>query len=82
MSKKQIDKNFDLAEKLANFLAKNPEKEFRGVSYVVFSAKDKALNKLNQKLLESLKKQGKKVVKAEETQTPKNSWKFSPVFSS
>ena len=50
MSKKQIEKNFELSEKLAVFLGKNPKKMKaipKDSSFVVFSATDKLLNKIN-----------------------------------
>lgn len=77
MGKKQIEKNFELSEKLANFLAENPKILKKGANFVVFSATDDALNRINSKLLKSLKGQGKKVVKAKETKSQKNPWAFT-----
>lgn len=77
MSKKQIQKNFDLSEKLANFLANNPKRLKSGVNYVVFSESDEALNKINSRIVKALKKRGKKVIKATETGSQKNPWVFA-----
>jgi len=83
MTKKQIvAKNIQLSEKLANFIVKNKQsvkKISASDSYVVFSATDERLNRMNKKLVDTLVRQGKKVVKAEETQDNKNPWKFTPV---
>lgn len=78
----QFIKNLDLSEKLANYIAKNPSevKEFPSdASFVTFSSTDKDLNDANKKLLESLKKEGRNVVKAQETQDKHNPWKFTAV---
>ena len=81
MSKKQIEKNFELSEKLAVFLGDNPKK-VKSVpedsSFVVFSATDKLLNKINEKLIKSLKDQGRIVIKAQETKKSESPWKFTP----
>ncbi len=82
MSKKQqAQKNLNLTVKLTNYLTKHPELNkyvwgASGVSLVLFSATDKNLNKENEKLVEELKEEGKKVVKAEETKNTKEPWKF------
>lgn len=84
MSKKQIQKNIQLSEKLANYLAKNPEevgKTPSDSSFVVFSIGDKNLNRLNGKLVKDLAKQGKSVIKAEETKSLKTPWVFTPCFT-
>jgi len=81
MSKKQIEKNFELSEKLAIFLSKNPKKMKaipKDSSFVVFSATDKLLNKINEKLIESLVKEGRTVIKAQETKKPESPWEFTP----
>ena len=73
-------KNIQLSEKLANFIVsskQNVKKNATGDSYVVFSATDKTLNRMNKRLVDTLLKQGKKVIKAEETQDNKNPWKFT-----
>lgn len=84
MTKKQIlAKNIQLSEKLANFIVKskhNIKKISTGDSYVVFSATDKTLNRMNKRLVDSLVKQGKKVIKAEETEDNKDPWKFTPAW--
>lgn len=81
MSKKQqAKKNLTLTVKLTDYLAKNPEIDKYvwegGVSLVPFSANDKRLNSENEKLVEELLEEGKKVVKAKETQDKKNPWEF------
>lgn len=76
---KQLEKNIKLSEKLAEYLASNPDaagKIPRGASFVVFSSKDKALNRINRKLVESLKSEGKRVVEAREQKDRKNPWSF------
>lgn len=83
MSKKQIEKNIELSLELASFLVKNPQKiqnAPEGSSFVVFSASDALLNKLNEKLAVSLKKKGRKVIKAKETKDSSNPWVFTPSF--
>lgn len=83
MSKKQqIDKNLKLSGELAQFLVENPylfDKLPKNASFVVFSSKDNKLNKVNEKLLESLLDEGKEVVKVEETNDNNNPWKFTPI---
>ena len=77
MSKKQIEENIQLSEKLANYLASNPKELAKtpdSASFVVFSASDKSLNKLNEKLAKTLTDQGKNVVRAEETRDSKRPW--------
>lgn len=85
MSKQQqIEKNLKLSEKFADYMVEHPEvlEEFpRSASYVTFSFKDKELNKLNSKLIEGLVKEGKKVIKAFETNDKNNPWKFTQVAS-
>lgn len=80
MSKKQIEKNIQLSEKLANYLASNPKelaKRPNSASFVVFSACDESLNRLNERLARNLVSQGKNVIKAEETRDAKNPWVFA-----
>ena len=83
MSKDQaIKKNINLSGKLATYLVKNPDllgKLPRKASYVVFSLKDKELNKLNGKLIDGLLEGGKKVIRAEETVDKNHPWKFTPI---
>lgn len=79
MSKKdQGIKNLDLFEKLMNFLSSKKIDEYSSgdYSFVVFSKKDKQLNEENKKLVIGLKKEGKKVIKAEETGNSKSPWNF------
>lgn len=81
MSKKQqLEKNLQLSEELMQFLADNPSlsptKKLGSVSYVVFTANDKELNKANDKLIDSLHKEGKSVVKAVQTLDKKSPWQF------
>lgn len=83
MTKKQIlTKNIQLSEKLADFIVKKKSSIREvpaGASYVIFSATDKILNRMNKKLVENLVKQGKKVIKVKETKDNKNPWIFTPV---
>jgi hypothetical protein len=81
MSKRQINKNFQLSAKLADFLANKSEtRTSKGVTFVVFSATDEELNKLNTKLLDQLKSQGEKVIKAKETGSKEKPWIFTPAL--
>lgn len=78
----QRKKNFDLAEKLADFLVKNPDPlgdTPKNTSYVVLSSADKKLNKENERLIQSVLEEGKYVVKAQQTTDKHNPWKFTPV---
>lgn len=76
---KQLDENMKLSSKLADFLAEHPKAVASGVSVVPFSAYNQDLNRENEKLIESLKGEGKKIIKAEETKSSKNPWKFEQV---
>jgi hypothetical protein len=63
-------------------LAKHPvsiDEEPERTSFVVFSSHDTKLNEANTKFLESLLDEGRKVIKAEETNDKHNPWKFTPV---
>ena len=83
MSKKQqTQKNLELSVSLADFIAKHPNLSktvISGASVVPFSMSDKKLNKENDKLVEELLEEGKKVVKAQEPKNHRNPWQFSPV---
>lgn len=84
MSEKQIKQNFSLSSKLTKYLLKNKQlmgKYANGITFVVFSAKDEQLNKLNNDLAIKLIKQGKKVVKAKEPKNYKSPWILTPSFS-
>ena len=79
MSKKdQGSKNLDLFERLMNFLSSKKVDNYSSgnYSFVVFSKKDKQLNEENKKLVTELKKEGKKVIKAQETGDSKSPWNF------
>lgn len=84
MSKKQqADKNLKLIQKLTDYIIKNPQAE-EGIpdsaSYVVFSANDNELNKMNTKLVGSLRREGKRtIVKAQETKDKQLPWKFTTI---
>lgn len=85
MSKsQQVAENIKLSEKLARYLAKNP-KEFGKLkdnsSFVTFSATNKNLNVVNKKLVASLKKEGKKLIEAQETSDEKKPWRFTATAS-
>lgn len=79
MSKKdQGKKNLDLFEKLMNFLSLKKVDNYSSgdYSFVVFSKRDKQLNEENKRLVTELKKEGKKVIKAQETGNSKSPWNF------
>lgn len=73
--------NIVLSEKLANYLAINPQllKKYKGYSFVVISSKNKRLNTMNLGLISNLVDEGKQVVKAVEPSKPSLSWKFTLV---
>lgn len=80
MSKNTITTtNVALSGKLMDFLVSKPEvsKKYYGYSYVVFSKDNSQLNEVNNDLVDDLKEEGKKVVKAEETNKKNNPWEFS-----
>lgn len=81
MSKKtQTSRNIDLTQKLISYLVggKNVPNLPQDVSFVPFSKSDKRLNKANEELLESLYKQEKPVVIAQEPKTSQETWKITP----
>jgi|tagenome__1003787_1003787.scaffolds.fasta_scaffold14636120_1 hypothetical protein len=78
----QAVKNMGLIQELAGYLAKHPDKDEQtteDVTYVAFSSTDEQLNSANEKLLASLVHEGRKVVKAMQTNDKFHPWKFSPV---
>ena len=80
--KKQATKNLDLSQKLAEYIAGNPDtvKNLpKNSSFVVFSSADESLNEENQKLIDSVLAEGKKVIKAIQTKDKVNPWKFYPL---
>lgn len=80
-NKKQLEENFKLSLKAAEFIVHNPEliADFpSGVSYVYFSHTYSALNKLNEKLVESLAEKGETVIRIEETGNKEQPWIASP----
>ncbi len=79
-TKLQIAKNLELSERLLNYLSNNPQQvAYENVSYIVITKADEELNKINLSMIDSLVKEGKKVVKALETQDKTLPWKFSQV---
>lgn len=79
--KKQLEKNIELSNKFTSYVENKPDiasKISSSSQYVVLSADDKELNVMNESIIESLLKQGKKVVKAQETNNPKAPWKLLP----
>lgn len=77
-TKIQIIKNLKLSQKLLDYLSKTPQvKKRKNVSYIVITQKDPELNKANLDVAKSLKKKGKKVVKAIETKSSSTPWKFA-----
>lgn len=80
--KKQLEKNIKLSTKFTSYVENKPDianKISSSSQYVVLSADDKELNKMNEGIIESLLKQGKKVVKVQETNNPKVPWELSTV---
>jgi Family of unknown function (DUF5647) len=81
-TKTQAEKNLKLSEKLADFLVNHPEVSKKlpdDASFVTFSVGDKNLNEVNKKLIKELLEEGKRVVKAQETNNERQPWEFSPV---
>ena len=81
-TKTQAEKNLKLSSKLADFLVSHPEVSKKlpdDASFVTFSAEDNNLNELNQELIKELLEEGKRVVKAQETNNEKHPWEFSPI---
>jgi len=79
---KQLEQNFRLSSKLAQYIASNPlaiKKIPVGASFVVFSSSNKELNKANQRLVRSLESEGKRVVKAEKRDSSTQPWVFLTV---
>lgn len=76
----QTTKNIELTHKLISYLmhGKNIPNLPQDVSFVPFSKSDKKLNKANEELLESLSKEEKPVVIAEEPKTNQGIWKITP----
>ena len=84
MSKKQIEENLQLSQKLAEYLAKNPRwmKKFpENSSFVVFSESDLKLNEINERLVASLEGKGRRVIKARQTKSSTKPWEFIPLFA-
>ena len=77
----QTKKNIDLSHSLINYIlnGENVPELPEDVAFVPFSNNDTALNKANQELLETLQKEEKPVVKAEEPKNSKGSWRIIPV---
>lgn len=78
-TKKQLEKNIELSTKFTSYVENKPDiasKISSSSQYVVLSADDK---ELNESIIESLLKQGKKVVKVQETKDPKIPWKLLTV---
>ncbi len=76
----QVLKNIALTNKLAEYISVNPSviKNLpHNVSFVIFTAKDLELNKLNSQIFESLHEKGEPVVKVEETENKSSPWKFT-----
>ena len=77
-TKLQITKNIELSEKLLDYLSHNPQSNIhKNVSYIIVTKEDEELNKLNLSMVDSLIKEGKKVVKALETNDKSFPWKFA-----
>lgn len=81
--KKTLASNLKLSNKLLDFISSNPhvtKSHENNVSYVIFSESDDELNKENKKLVESLQKKGRKVVKATHKSGGTPGWKFTPLY--
>ena len=76
----QGKKNAKLSEQLATYIINNP-KSTKGfperVTFIAFSPDDEKLNKENERLVESVKKEDTTVVKAQKTNNPKKPWNFT-----
>lgn len=71
-----------LAQKLMAFILANGKilKELpNNATYVAFSAKNQELNKETEKLLDTVKKEGKPVIQAFEPQSKNAPWKFTVI---
>lgn len=77
--KQQISKNLKLSEKLLNYLSKHPQNPKDNISYIVITKEDKELSRANLGMVKSLIKEGKKVVKAIETNDKSTPWKFCTI---
>ena len=80
--KKQLEKNIKLSTEFTSYVENKPDvasKISSSSQYVVLSADDKELNEMNESIIESLLKQGKKVVKVQETKDPKMPWKLTQI---
>lgn len=75
----QTSKNLELSAKVAKYIAKNPD-SIKNIpdksSYIVFSS-NKELNQANSRLVKTLKKEGRNVVKVQEVKSKKGGWKFT-----
>ena len=74
-----MKKNLGLSEEFMSYIIANKIKMQSNRSYVFFSPYDKKLNKLNERLIDGLIKDGKKVVRVEKTKNSANPWKFMSV---
>ncbi|HVZ11662.1 MAG TPA: DUF5647 family protein [Patescibacteria group bacterium] len=78
----QAQKNIDLSQELAEYIADNPksvENLPENSSFIIFSSEDESLNIENEGLIKSIIAEGKKVIKAIQTKDKENPWKFSQV---
>ena len=78
-NKKQVEKNLKLSSRVASYIMENPDavkKVPKNSTYVIFSVDDQELNKKNEKMIFSLKNEGKKVIKVFETKNKTNPWNF------
>lgn len=81
-NKQQTEKNLALVEKLIHYLNKSSAQSIKrpeNASYVVFSADDEELNKMNESLLQSLIKEKKPVIRAVEPKTKTGKWELIPL---
>lgn len=80
-NKNQTSKNISLTEKLMNYLihGKDVPQLPEDAYFVPFSNKDENLNKVNEELLESILKEDKPVIKAQEPPSKNKNWVLTPV---
>jgi len=75
----QAEKNIELSEELMNYLISKKIKARPNYSYVIFVEGNDEFNTMNNKLVEGLIKEGRKVIKAEKTKNGRKRWIFTTV---
>jgi len=80
MSQKEYIKiKLDLISKLAEFIINKPElyKKYSDCSYVIYIKSNSEFNSKNKILIESLKKEKKKIVRAQFVEDNHSEWQFT-----